>query len=299
MRINGNTLAAIGTGFNTIFAGALAAGAAGATWGRVAMETISTGSKEAYPWLGAIRGAREWIGDRVIGDFEANGFELTNKDYENTIAVRANDIRDDKLGLYKPQLEELALTMTEMPDALVWDVLKNGFTRKGYDGKPLFATDHPVANANGKSVPVSNMQDGAAAPWFLIDNTRRVMPVILQWRERPSLVAQDDPRSDRVFMRNEFIYGASMRCVAGPGLWQLAFGSKAALTPENFSSAYTAMSTLKGDRDRPIRPRPRLLVVPPGLREAAIKILKSEKLADNSANPNRDLVELHIEPYLS
>jgi len=61
--------------------------------------------------------------------------------------------------------------------------------------------------------------------WFLLCTTRPVKPFIFQNRRKPQLVAKDSPNDDNVFWQKEFVYGVDMRCNAGYGLWQLAYGS--------------------------------------------------------------------------
>jgi len=73
-----------------------------------------------------------------------------------------------------------------------------------------------------------------------------------------------------VFWRDEYIYG--VRANAGFGLWQLAFGSKEALTADNYEAARQAMMALKGDGGRPLNILPDTLVVPPSLEGAALRL---------------------------
>jgi len=65
----------------------------------------------------------------------------------------------------------------------VFAVLASGFTTSDYDGVPFFATTHPAINAANVSVNVSNFGGGAGTPWFLMDTSRAVRPIIFQERE--------------------------------------------------------------------------------------------------------------------
>lgn len=61
-------------------------------------------------------------------------------------------------------------------------------------------------------------------PWFVLDCSRAIKPLILQVRtpvEFNSLEAE----SETGFMRREYLYGTYARYNAGYGLWQLAYGS--------------------------------------------------------------------------
>ena len=68
---------------------------------------------------------------------------------------------------------------------------------------------------------------------------------------------------------------ACARSNVGFGLWQLAFGSKADLTPENYEAARAAMMAFKGDNGRPLGIRPDTLVVAPSLEGDAMRLLNN------------------------
>jgi phage major head subunit gpT-like protein len=64
----------------------------------ITTETSSTGSDEAYPRLDMIPGMREWIGDRLVHELSLLMFTIKNRTFENTIAVRREQIEDDRYG---------------------------------------------------------------------------------------------------------------------------------------------------------------------------------------------------------
>jgi phage major head subunit gpT-like protein len=61
--------------------------------------------------------------------------------------------------------------------------------------------------------------------WFLLDNSKPVLPFIYQERKAPTFVQQIDPQADDVFNRKKFKFGAEARAAGGYGFWQLAYGS--------------------------------------------------------------------------
>ena len=119
------------------------------------------------------------------------------------------------------------------------------------------------------------MQSGAGPAWFLLDTSRALKPLIYQERRPYRLVSKDRPEDDNVFNNKEFVYGVDGRSNAGFGLWQLAFGSKAELTPANYEAARAAMMAFKGDEGRPLNIRPDVLVAPPSLEGAAMRLLNN------------------------
>lgn len=141
MLINQQNLQAIYTGFKTIFNKTISE--ANVQYPQIAMEVPSSTSDENYAWFGGLPSMREWVGDRVIQNLSAHTYNIKNKDYELTVSVGRNDIADDRIGIYKPLIQDMAENAKRHPDELVFELLGSGFTQKCYDGKAFFATDHP------------------------------------------------------------------------------------------------------------------------------------------------------------
>lgn len=286
---------------HTAFKAAFQRGFAGAPidYDQIVMEVNSTTSTEEYGWLGATTRFREWLGDRVIQNLELHDYSIKNKEFENTVSVPRTKIEDDQFGIYSPLMEQLGQDAKEHPATLVYAHVKNGFTGKCYDGQFFFDTDHPVIGANGQETSVSNFQGGSGTPWFLLDVTRVMRPIILQKRKSYQFVAKTDIKDDNVFDRNQFVWGVDARLNVGYGLWQLAYASKEALDTDSFNAAYAAMQELKGDNGRPLGIRPKLLVVPPSMRAAALEVVKAERNAAGATNINRDVVDVLSTPWLA
>lgn len=282
-------------------------------WSRVAMEVNSQAAAENYGWLGQMPRMREWIGDRVIKSLDAFGYQIPNKTFESTLTLKREQIEDDSYGLFRPFVSDMGRSVALFPDELIYPLLKNGFAANCFDGQYFFDTDHPVKDADGKDQPVANMIDGAGPAWFLLDASRAVKPLVYQKRRAFEFVAKTNPNtSDRVWLANEYLYGVDGRCNAGYGLWQLAFGSKAALNRTNLRAAYQAMTTLKGDYGRPLGIKPTVLVCGPSLQSTARDLLNAELLPVNGvpggvvnenaigmiSNTDKGLVDLLVSPWL-
>ena len=269
------------------------------TWSRVGMEVPSTGESENYGWLGQFPRFREWIGDRVSTSLNAYGHVIKNKKWESTISIPREQIADDKYGMFSPMFAEMGRSAAVFPDEQIYGLMKLGFTTNCYDGQYFFDVDHPVLDASGVAQSVSNYQSGSGNPWFLLDATRAIKPMIWQVREQVEMVSKVDPNSsDQVFMRDEYSYGARLRANAGFGLWQLAAGSKATLNSANFRLLRQGMLNLKGDYGRPLGLMPSLLVCGSSNEAAARDLLWAEKLANGASNTDFKLVDLLIVPWL-
>lgn len=93
--------------------------------------------------------------------------------------------------------------------------------------------------------------------------------------------------------------GKARELNAGFGLWQLAYGSKQALTDVNYAAARAAMMSFKGDGGRILGVNPTVLVVPPALEAAALALLNTEYGTGGISNPWKDTAELIVTPYLA
>ncbi len=292
MNINAASLAAIFQGFNASFNSAFEL--TEAQWEAIAMTVSSTSRSETYAWLGRDTRFRKWLGDRVVQSLQTHGYTIANEKFENTVGVLRDDIEDDGLGVYTPLFQRLGEDSKRHPDELVFALLGAGFSNTCYDGQYFFDTDHPVAGAS-----VSNMQAGSGVPWYLLDTSRAIKPLIFQKRRDYKFVPKHNETDDNVFDRDEYVYGVDARVSAGYGLWQMAFGSQADLTLDNYADARAAMMSFKSDNDKPLGIKPTLLVVPPALEKQANDIIKSERLANGQSNTYMNTAEILVSPWLS
>ena len=273
MIITKQALADIHTGFKSTFTRGFEN--APSSWRTIAMEAPSSTETETYSWLGMFPEMREWVGDRVIQNLALHQYAIKNRRHETTVEIERTKIEDDQYKFYGNIIEEMGRTARQHPDTLVYEALRNGFTLAGYDGQYFFDVDHPVIDETGETISVSNVQAGSGDPWFLLDCSRAFKPLIFQTRSSYDFQRIDGANDEHVFMRDAYLYGVRGRGAAGFGLWQLAFGSKADLTIENYEAARAAMLAIRGDRGRRLGIMPTHLVVPTTLEGAARRVAKN------------------------
>lgn len=284
---------ALNMAFRQAFDGALT------VWDQIAMNVPSTAGENIYPWLGQSTQFREWVGDRVHQNLKLHDYRIKNKTFENTVTVPREAIEDDQYGVFSPMAAQLGQDAKEHPDLLLFSLIKAGFSTACYDGQYFFDTDHPVG-PQGKEVSVSNFQGGTGRPWFLLDTSRIIKPFIVQKRRDYNFIAKTDATRDpNVFDRNEYVYGVDARLNVGFSLWQLAFASREKLDGNAFNDAYAQMQAFKGDHGRPLGIRPKLLLVAPQDRAAALEVAKAERSANGATNINRDVVDVISTPWLA
>lgn len=297
MIITKPVLQALAQGFNAAFQRGF--GSVAPSWSQVAMQIPSTSDAENYGWLKDLPGMREWVGQRVYLNLEATAAQIKNKKWEHTIAVKADNIKDDKLGMYNNLFAIQGEIVGRHPDDLVWGLLPNGFTVKGFDGQPFFDADHASFDRDGKEVSWSNKQSGAGKPWFLMDLSRSYMlPLIFQLREAPVFVSRTALEDSHVFDHDEYVFGAHARYNAAFGFHQLAFGSTDTLSVANYKSAREALATQFRSDGSPLGVQATHLVVGPSNEAAARELLEADRNASGATNVWRNTAKLIVSPWL-
>ncbi|WP_432460800.1 Mu-like prophage major head subunit gpT family protein [Agarivorans sp. QJM3NY_25] len=262
---------------------------------QVASVVPSNTKSNTYAWLGAMPAFREWIGERVINSIKEHGYSITNRTFENTIGIGREDVEDDTIGTYKPMVQMLAQEGQEFPDDLVFQLLADGFTTACYDGQNFFDTEHPVNAKNdgsGADTSVANMAINevySGKPWFLLDTSRPLKPLIFQERRKLDLNTLFNPSDPAVWTKNEYQFGCDMRCEAGFGFWQMAFANQRDLNASNLWDSYEKMTAFKRDGGKTLKIRPGLLVVPASLEQAARKILERDLIDENGTTVQNEL----------
>lgn len=120
-----------------------------------------------FKWLGDVPKMKEWIGQRALNKLRAETHQIRTKNWANGIEVERDDLDDDKLGLIRPRIEQLAQEGMWHIEDLVFDIINDALSSGAgggtlalcYDGQPLFDTDHTASGSGGTSQ--SNFEDGA------------------------------------------------------------------------------------------------------------------------------------------
>ncbi|GAN68550.1 Mu-like prophage major head subunit gpT family protein [Acetobacter orleanensis] len=248
----------------------------------VAMIVPSSTAVETYGFLNNLPSVREWVGSRVIHSLGTSRFSIVNRNWEQTIDIDRNDIEDDRYGLFGPVIRDMALSASSHPDELIFGLLGDGFTQKCYDGQPFFSANHVVGTGKAQRTVSNVFGSGTYAPWFLLDCSRPIRPLIFQSRRPVTFTQKTDPRSGGAFFDNKYYYGADARYNAGYGMWQLAFACTDPLTPYNYAAVRAAMMSQRSENGRPLGIRPTHLVTLPGNENAALRILRSQTIEATS-----------------
>lgn len=124
-----------------------------ASWNQIADLVPSTQGTETYPWLGGTPGFSEFKGERQRRKITQFSFTVTNKEYEDTIAISRAMIDDDNAQYSKLQnlAGRLGRNFPVFLDQNVFGLLPAGATTLCYDGQYFFDTDHSEGSSGTQS----------------------------------------------------------------------------------------------------------------------------------------------------
>ncbi len=247
--VNKASLSALFTGLKTIFHNTLKA--VPGSWQATAMEVPSSGAGEDYAWLSRFPKFRKWIGEKHVKNLEAGKYYKANEDWETTIAVKRNDIEDDRLGIYNNQAMGAGEAAGELNDIIVDDLKNGAFTNTGIDGQYFYDTDHSVAGASVSNkgtaalsaatlaavqasygagrTAIMNFKDDEGMPLRLIPDTLEVGPAL-------EAVARIICEKDKLQDNSPNPYQGTAKVLVNPAItsatqWMLHVTSKQSVKP--------------------------------------------------------------------
>jgi len=269
----------------------------GSIFEQFSTQVPSTKAIESYPWLKTLPRLREWIGDRVIHSLEGSDFTIKNRKFELTEGVERDAIDDDTYGLYSPLFSEMGRSSREHPNELVVEVLQSN--PLCYDGQNLFDTDHPVLDADGQEISVSNDMGGSGPAWYVMDLSRMIKPIIFQKRRDYDFRSITNLNDAEVFMKDKFMFGVDARVNAGAGLWQLAVRSKQTFDADSYEAARKQLQSLNGDYARPLALRHTHTMVPSTLEGAGKRVVVNALAGGGDTNEWAGTSQLIMNPWLA
>ena len=206
------------------------------------------------------------------------------------------------------KLENVGREAAEFPHQNSYGLLAAGFSTLCYDGQNFFDLEHPVypkVDGTGTAVSVPNVfvqsADWKGEPWYLLDCSRAVKPLIFQDRRKPELVTKTKVDDDHVFTENEFLFGVSCRRAAGFGFWQMAYAMQGDLTLDNLWIGWQAMRAFKADGGRPLGLKPTHLVMNTKSEKEATQLLERELITTangTASNEMKGRLKLIVADYL-
>ena len=205
---------------------------------------------------------RKWVGQRTFHQLSNVKYEVGYEEYENGLRVLRRDIINHIVGPYSIEAFNLGNSARLLKPRLVSEALDNGAdsTSLCYDGQPFFDTQHPVGNDPSDLTLVSNYIGGTGSngsgsgdggsvdsPWYLMDLSRPIKPIIFLEREPVRFYSFMDLKDPNVFNIKEFLFAADASCGTGYGLWQTCFRCEDTMTVNSVRAIDFSMRDLRGD----------------------------------------------------
>ncbi|ELE2164761.1 Mu-like prophage major head subunit gpT family protein [Vibrio fluvialis] len=267
-------------------------------WDKIATKVPSSGSSENYGWLKDLPGIEEWVTDRQLVELGSHGYAIDNKTYEASIKIKREDLEDDKIGKYAVLAKAWGRESALFPDKNCYGLLALGFETLCYDGQNYFDTDHPLETtpASTYSNVVGDLLDDLA-PWFLIDTTQMLLPIVYQDR-KPLNLAFVGATSEYAWFNNMVAQGVDGRAGFGFSFPQIAVGSKSALTEANYEAGKQLLAGMKKTNGTPLGTMATMIVVGPSNEAAARKLVAREFLENGESNIYYNNVEIVVSRYL-
>ncbi|RLM02421.1 phage head protein [Gibbsiella quercinecans] len=284
----------------TSLSAAFTAGLAGVTpqYLRIATEVPSSSASNTYGWLSDLPGIKEWVAERQLAVLSQQGYTISNKTWESSIRVKRENIEDDQIGQYSVIAQAFGRQVSEFPDTLSFPLLVAGFNTECFDGQYFFDTDHPMAGGTYSNI-VGDIATDTGEPWFLIDESQVLKPILYQNRRPFKFVSLDDFGNEHTFLNNEFLYGVDGRCNVGFGFWQTAVGSRAPLTVANYEKAVEILEGMQRTDGSPLGITPTTLVVGRKNRAPAKRVIDAQLVDGGDSNIYYKDVEIVNSPFIT
>ena len=140
MYINRTNMQALYTGYNTVFRDAFQA-YLDTTYTKFVGEINAGTSQIDMPMLEQLSGMREWVGPREVKNLATAKLTIKPRVFEETVAVKREDVEDDQYGLYNPLFQTMAMNAANMPNDITNELIAGAESATWLDGAPFFGTN--------------------------------------------------------------------------------------------------------------------------------------------------------------
>ena len=96
-------------------------------------------------------GMKEDTGEPEAGAIRVEEVVQRVKRWYDAFSMSVDDFNNDKLDLYRSQIEDMAESYMEHRTLLATAVLESGFSSNSYDGQPFFSTSHRLLGVPGQT----------------------------------------------------------------------------------------------------------------------------------------------------
>lgn len=139
MDINRANMQALFTGYNRIFLDAYQS-YVDTTYAQFVGEVNAGTSQIDMPMLEQLTGMREWVDVREIKNLKSDKLTIKARFFEDTVAVKREDVEDDQYGLYNSLFQTMAQNAANLPNDITNELLAAAASAKWVDGAAFFGT---------------------------------------------------------------------------------------------------------------------------------------------------------------
>lgn len=139
MDINRANMQALFTGYNRIFLDAFQS-YVDTTYAQFVGEVNAGTSQIDMPMLEQLTGMREWVDVREIKNLKSDKLTIKARFFEDTVAVKREDVEDDQYGLYNSLFQTMAQNAANLPNDITNELLAAAASAMWMDGAPFFGT---------------------------------------------------------------------------------------------------------------------------------------------------------------
>lgn len=176
------------------------------------------GKEQSYPHLGAFglwktNTEGKKFNESDFGEGEVASFEA--KRFDNSYLMTWELMQDDRYNVMKGigkggSAKGLGRSLRATEETETAKVVLNGFSNTGYDGKALFATDHPLASSSAKC---SNLIEGALTD----ENLKKAMTLMRKQTDEANIVISASAKQLVVCPELEFTAKAIVHSILQSG----------------------------------------------------------------------------------
>lgn len=120
------------------------------------------GNKVTLDWLGAAPQMRRWKDEKRPGSLSNYTWDVSVLDYEASLAVNMNAMKDARFNPYEARIREMAQNAARLRYNLLSDLIRNGAAARCYDGQYFFDTDHSEGDSGTQSNQLTGTGTSAA-----------------------------------------------------------------------------------------------------------------------------------------
>lgn len=251
-------------------------------------------------WVEPVAPMDQWTSEKQFQDMIKRQYKTGHDPFHAGVHMRREELLE-RLNAHGPEAFAADVGAKLAERAAELDIVKTlaqltSSTALGYDGKALFAADHPDGGTQ------SNQNTGGGGQyWYLMALGGRARPLIRQDGEVDGggfqIKSHVGPTTEN-FMQRKLFWSVEFWGGWHPGLWQTVYRSNQTLDGTNLDAAMQAMAAFKDYHGEQMGIHATHVVVGRSNNRAARELLNLSTVSGGGANVDAGIVQLRYSPRL-